>query len=38
MLDSFEGFWEELRNVNHSVTKNFVLDNCLTVGSEKTTV
>ncbi len=32
MLDSFEGFWEELRNVNHSVTKNFVLDNCLTVG------
>ena len=31
-LYSFEGFWEELRNVNHSVTKNFVLDNCLTYG------
>ena len=31
-LYSFEGFWEELRNANHSVTKNFVLDNCLTYG------
>ena len=31
-LYSFDGFWEELRNANHSVTKNFVLDNCLTYG------
>ena len=29
---SFDGFWEELRDANHSVTKNFVLDNCLTYG------
>ena len=31
-LCSFDGFWEELRDANHSVTKNFVLDNCLTYG------
>ena len=29
---SFDDFWSELRNANHSVNKNFVLDSCLMYG------